>query len=34
MLSTKHAALDVTPEEDIPNGAFSAPHFGIHISIA
>ena len=27
MLSTKHAALDGTPEEDIPNGAFSAPHF-------
>ena len=27
MFSTKHAALDVTPEEDIPNGAFSAPHF-------
>ena len=27
MLSTKHEALDVTPEEDIPNGAFSAPHF-------
>jgi hypothetical protein len=27
MLSTKHAALDVAPEEDIPNAAFSAPHF-------
>ena len=27
MLSPKHAALDVTAEEDIPNGAFSAPHF-------
>ena len=34
MLSPKHAALDVTAEEDIPNGATSAPHFGIHISIA
>ena len=34
MLSPKHAALDVTAEEDIPKGAFSAPHFGIHISIA
>ncbi len=32
MLSTKHEALN--PEEDIPNEAFSAPHFGIHISIA
>jgi len=27
MLSSKAEALDVTPEEDIPNGAFSAPHF-------
>ena len=27
MLSTNREALDVTPEEDIPNGAFSAPHF-------
>ena len=27
MLPTKREALDVTPEEDIPNGAFSAPHF-------
>ena len=27
MLSTKHEALDVTPEEDIANGACSAPHF-------
>ena len=26
MLFAKHEALDVTPEEDIPNGAFSAPH--------
>ena len=34
MLCTKHEALVVRPEEDIPNGAFSAPHFGIHISIA
>ena len=34
MLSTKQEALDVTPEADIPNGATSAPHFGIHISIA
>ena len=34
MLSPKQEALDGTPEEDIPNGAFSAPHFGIHISIA
>jgi len=34
MLSTKQEALDVTPEADIPNGANSAPHFGIHISIA
>ena len=34
MLSSKHEALDVTPEEDIPNGALSAPHFGIHISVA
>ena len=24
MLSTKHEALDVAPEEDIPNGDFSA----------
>ena len=34
MLPTKREALDVTPEADIPNGATSAPHFGIHISIA
>ena len=34
MLSPKQEAMDVTPEEDIPNGAFSAPHYGIHISIA
>ena len=34
MLSTKHEALDVAPEEDIPNAAFSAPHFSIHICIA
>ena len=34
MLSTKREALDVTPQRDFPNGAFSAPHFGIHISIA
>ena len=27
MLSPKHEALDVTPDEDSPNGAFSAPHF-------
>jgi len=27
VLSPKHAALEVTAEEDIPNGAFSAPHF-------
>ena len=27
MLSTKQEALDVTPDEDSPNGAFSAPHF-------
>jgi len=27
ILSTKHEALDITPEEDIPNGAFSAPQF-------
>ena len=27
MLSTKHLALDVTPEGDIPNGDFSAPHY-------
>ena len=27
MLSPKQEALDVTPEEDILNGAFSAPHF-------
>ena len=27
MLSTKHATLDGTPDEDSPNGAFSAPHF-------
>ena len=27
MLSTKHEALDVAPEEDIPNGDFAAPHF-------
>ena len=27
MLSTKHEALDVTPEGDIPNGDFSAPHY-------
>ena len=26
MLSPKHEARDVTPEEDIPNGAFSTPH--------
>ena len=34
MLCPKPEALDGTPEEDIPNGATSAPHFGIHISIA
>ena len=34
MLSTKREALDVTPEGDIPNGAISAPRFGIHISVA
>ena len=34
MLSTKHEALDVTLDEDIPHGAFSAPHFRINISIA
>ena len=27
MLCPKPEALDGTPEEDIPNGAFSAPHF-------
>ena len=27
MLSTKREALDVTPQRDFPNGAFSAPHF-------
>ena len=27
MLSPKQEALDVTPDEDSPNGAFSAPHF-------
>ena len=27
MLSPKQAALDVTPQRDFPNGAFSAPHF-------
>ena len=27
MLSAKHEALDVTPEGDIPNGDFSAPHY-------
>ena len=27
MLSAKHEALDVTPEGDIPNGVFSAPHY-------
>ena len=27
MLSPKHEALDVTADEDSPNGAFSAPHF-------
>jgi len=34
MFCIKHEALVVRPEVDIPNGAFSAPHFGIHISIA
>ena len=34
MLCPKPEALDGTPEEDIPNGALSAPHFGIHISVA
>ena len=34
MLSTKPEALDVTLDEDIPIGAFSAPHFRINISIA
>jgi len=27
MLSTKHEARDVTPEEDSPNGDYPAPHF-------
>ena len=27
MLFAKHEALDVTPEGDIPNGDFSAPHY-------
>ena len=27
MLAPKQEALDVTPDEDSPNGAFSAPHF-------
>ena len=27
VLSTKQEALDGTPEEDIPHGVFSAPHF-------
>ncbi len=27
MLSPKQEALDGTPDEDSPNGAFSAPHF-------
>ena len=27
MLSTKHEALDIAPEEIIPNGIFSAPQF-------
>ena len=27
MLSTEHEALDVAPEEDIPNRDFAAPHF-------
>ena len=34
MLSTKPEPLDVTLDEDIPIGAFSAPHFRINISIA
>ena len=34
MLSAKHEALDVTLDEYIPIGAFSAPHFRINISIA
>ena len=27
MLAPKQEALDGTPEEDIPHGVFSAPHF-------
>ena len=34
MLCPKPEALDGTPEEDIPNGSLSAPHFGIHLSVS
>ena len=34
MLCPKPEALDGTPEEDIPNGALSGTHYGIHISVA